>query len=354
MAAALSIILLHVLAWYWYTLGNQLPIGLLTIRCLTEWSMPFFFAISGYLHGRAGEKAANRSWLWRRFLRLLPVLVVWDAIYRVIYLAQGLPYGGKSLLKDLLFGSASHLWYLPVLLQCTIIVWLVTHRGHTHARNLRLLVLSSGVLCAVFCVAITATPYGSLAYYVLYRLPLYWLFFYALGCLLGQQTESVRSTIMPLALGLPGVALLIASAFLGYPLDRFGAFTYFVGGALAGIAATLVSTSRRGRPNLTISSLANAAFGIYLAHIAVLTVVLPVLFPLGPTNVALNALLSFCVVAFITFSIAVAAGYWRPTRLAFGYPGTPSSPPPPRSGEPGAQSRRRRRVAVFSIRSRRS
>src|SRR4051794_18353134 len=103
-----------VLALSWFFIGSIAPSDpayylLITAQC----SVPVFFIISGYfLRWRDGDIFAVTRWA---ATKLLPLYVLWVAIYVVAARLAGLGSLGDLLVTFLRGGPVRHLWFLPAL-----------------------------------------------------------------------------------------------------------------------------------------------------------------------------------------------------------------------------------------------
>jgi hypothetical protein len=160
----------------------------LALHDLSIWALPFFLATAGYFHA-AGAPAGGRpaSWLGRRLARLAVPFLAFTALYRAYALQHFHErYSWFLLRHDLIYGTASaHLWFLPVLIWCSVIVWLVERTEWNGARGALLGVSAAGAV-AYIVIAADAAPGAAYGYY-LYRTPLFWLLFYVLGWELARR-----------------------------------------------------------------------------------------------------------------------------------------------------------------------
>jgi len=327
----------------------------LALHDLSIWALPFFLATAGYFHA-AGAPAGGRpaSWLGRRLARLAVPFLAFTALYRAYALHHFHErYSWFLLRHDLIYGTASaHLWFLPVLIWCSVIVWLVERTEWNGARGALLGVSAAGAV-AYMVIAADAAPGAAYGYY-LYRTPLFWLLFYVLGWELARRRgenagqsggrPAVRGAApadgRPAARVAPpapsaarfaerasavwtwlalaaGAACLVASRLPG-PAQVVA--LYYVGAGLAGVAAAALAVRRPGRRlGRLVRTLAAATLGFYLLHFFVLDLFLTYV-PLSGWRYGsgLYELIAFAAVALVTAGVVVAARCWRPLRWVFG------------------------------------
>lgn len=294
----------------------------LVLHDLSIWALPFFFAAAGYFHA-AGAAPGGRpgAWLGRRVIRLAVPFLAFTVLYRAWELRHfHQRYSWLGLRHDLIYGTASaHLWFLPVLISCSVIVWLVER---TDSRRARVGLLAAAVGAAVTFVVVSAFAPSGVSYaYYLYRTPLYWLVFYLLGWGFARRRneESPRraSALLPgFALGV-GAACLAASRLPG---PQQVVALYFVGAGLAGLAVAALALRRPGpRPGRLVGALAGAALGFYLLHFFVLDLFLTYV-PLSAWRygTALYEMAVFAMVTIVTAGIVVTARAWPPARWVLG------------------------------------
>ena len=143
-----------------------LPAPQLVLHDLSIWALPFFFAAAGYFHAAgAAPEGRSGSWLGRRVVRLAVPFLAFTVLYRVWELRHfHQHYSGLLLRDDLVYGTASaHLWFLPVLISCSVIVWLVERSGSRAARA-GLLVVATGAAVTFVLVTSLAPPGSGYAY----------------------------------------------------------------------------------------------------------------------------------------------------------------------------------------------
>ena len=317
--AALSICFLHTSGAVGARAGGQ-SAPQLALHDLSIWALPFFFAVAGYFHA-AGSGVGGRSgsWLGRRLLRLAVPFLAFTALYRAWQLQHFHErYSWLLLRHDLIFGTAfAHLWFLPVLVWCCIIVWVVERTGSRGAL-LGPLVVSTGAAVA-FVVISSLAPRGASYAYYLYRTPLFWLLFYVCGWWLARR----RGEYAWLSADWPWLALAVGAACLvasRLPGPQQVVALYYIGAGLVGLAVAIVAVRRPGRrPGRLVSSLAAATLGFYLLHFFVLDLFLTYA-PLSGWRygTTLYQLAVYATVTLVTATVVLTARTWRPLRWVFG------------------------------------
>ncbi|HZL05940.1 MAG TPA: acyltransferase, partial [Coriobacteriia bacterium] len=150
-----------------------------------KWAVPFFFAASGYLHGRS-RRAETGEWLRQRMVRLGIPYAFWTTL-RLVDLSPITPW---TLLKQYALAiPPSTLWFLWTLALATVLAWALLRAGVrpvTLAIGALVLALAqagltewlpaSGALAA----ALRANPTLAL------QSPLTWLWVYAGGIVIAR------------------------------------------------------------------------------------------------------------------------------------------------------------------------
>lgn len=93
----------------------------MTAGRLARWAVPFYFIVSGYFIGRRFD---DLGVIWRSTRRIAPLFAVWALVYLVV--RDSWPETTRQW-QDLLIngGAGLHLWYLPSLLSCIVVVALM-------------------------------------------------------------------------------------------------------------------------------------------------------------------------------------------------------------------------------------
>ena len=186
----------------------------------SRFTVPVFFLLSGLGLGLSGREPDLPGFWLRRLRRAGIPYVLWS----VFYFLQGerfrltaLAGGGLRVLGRMLLtgGAASHLWFLPVLLQLYLLYPAL--KRCVHARpglTLLLSFLTSLYFTLVVCIPL---PFPAWWRARLWRLFPPWLFYFALGAALtAQRLEQAAEFARRHA---PALCLLAAAAALVYSAD---------------------------------------------------------------------------------------------------------------------------------------
>lgn len=123
--AIAGVVLAHVAGW-----GSEaVHSGAIDVALSgTEWTVPAFFAVSGFLWGRRPHSFVDVRKIWARIL--VPYLI-WSIFYFAFEWAVGLQPSvrGAGLLAVVFAGQTSwHLWFLPALAGCQLVALVVRTR----------------------------------------------------------------------------------------------------------------------------------------------------------------------------------------------------------------------------------
>ena len=262
MIAAFCVVLIHVTARFVepsvYQHANATWWLAFVINSCSRFAVPIFLMISGYLLlGR------NESWLSfyrHRYARLLPPFLFWNLVYLLFGMAFAHNMGVQERLKAFLYSwaSASHLWYLPMLLSVLMVAPLlnsvVTKR---RPRGFDWCLLLGGIL-AVFCYyqarqpAASATPTA--------------------GWLAEVKVPQVFAFLKPLGLWPNGLffGYLLLGYVLGVHADRFRPYMPLCWiCALSGLAFGLVADGGGMRYGGRLTSFEYLGLTVCLLSIAV-------------------------------------------------------------------------------------
>lgn len=274
-AAVFSVVGIHALApTSADTLGAR---ALLDVaRVLLWWSLPTLFMISGFLEGRRkGDHEGGRA--LGRVRRLLPPYLVATVAY-VVYAqakrslgAQTTPEPLWDLTVGLLTGSAaSHLWFIPVLLESGVISW--------WARRVRLpriaLIAVALVLSLAFIGMQAVAGVAPEVLRTLYRTPMYWLLFYVMGCYWGEGGRAAPRFVAFGAIGLGVLTSALPVLLVGAPDVVVGAAEWVGPGILAvGIFLLATGWTRTATYRL-VRQISDASLYVYLVHFALVDALL--------------------------------------------------------------------------------
>lgn len=284
--AVLAVITLHAAPFENPTVPLGQTIDVATVlNQLARFAVPYFFVISGYFFGLkadGGQEAING--LIRIFKRLVPLLLIWSAIYVIPFnfssqhlpAASGLRAAGdlmdplqlqRKLLTGLFQGTKVHLWFVISLLWCAGIATLFLVHG-----KLRWLVAFSVTLYALglLAKAYSATPLGLTTSFNTRNGPFFGLVFFTTGYLLSRTKPDrswFRKGILLLMLGV--LAHFSEIVVLNAWFDVSMLQDYVVGTYLLGLGTGLIALSGREIPGAaTIGKYGKYVLGIYLCHFA--------------------------------------------------------------------------------------
>ena len=187
----------------------------------TRFSVPVFFLLSGLGLGLSRREAGLPGFWLRRMRRSVLPYVLWSAFYflqsshfRVSALVShgGLRTFGRLLLTG---GAASHLWFLPVLLQ----LYLLYPALKWCMRTCPLATLVLSFLISLYCTLVIYVPLPVPPWWRvrLWRLFPVWLFYFTLG--MGLSAERLEMAAAFARKHAAALCLLAAAAALAYTAD---------------------------------------------------------------------------------------------------------------------------------------
>ena len=185
-----------------------------------RFAVPVFFLLSGLGLGLSGQKPELPKFWLRRFRRAGLPYVLWSAFYFLQnnrFRLSSFAGGGIRVLGRLLLtgGAASHLWFLPVILQLYLLYPAL--KRCMQARPVLTLLLS--LLTSLYFTLVISIPLPFPAWWRarLWRLFPVWLFYFALGAALTEKRlEPITKFTRKHA---PALCLLTAAAALAYTAD---------------------------------------------------------------------------------------------------------------------------------------
>lgn len=192
---------------------------------LTRQAVPYFFTAAAFLFfGKAaqGEPVPGREALWKYLKHILPVYVIWSAVYFPVYYAEirasAAVTAGQALreyaVRFLFYGSYLHLWFLPALAFLTALAWLLLKKLPATA--------VAGISLAVMLACRVAIGAGgkdgsNLPYYI--DSAFFYLLFTAMGAHIARHDgPSQKAGII----GLAGSFILLAGSNILAERFRFG------------------------------------------------------------------------------------------------------------------------------------
>ena len=223
-ASMLGVIFLHASSGFVSRPSRFSLLGLtpaLLCNQAARFSVPVFFLLSGLGLGLSKREAGLPGfWLLRIRRSVLPY-VLWSVFYYLqssrFRLSALLSGGGLRAFGRLLLtgGAASHLWFLPVLLQFYLLYPALKKGMRAHP----LPTLLSSLLLSMCCTLViyVPLPFPAKWWPGLWRSFPVWLFYFTLGmALTGERLERIAAAARKHA---PGLCLLALAAALAYTAD---------------------------------------------------------------------------------------------------------------------------------------
>lgn len=277
-----------------------------------RFGVPLFFLLSGLSLGLSPRRVTLPDFWLRRLRRVGLPYLGWTLFYFLIarWSGQGadsVPGGLRLLGRDLLLGgAASHLWFIPPLMELYLLYPLLRYLWERAPG----LTLGAGFLITLVCTLIVdiPLPLGGWLQSHLWRLFPTWLFYFLLGMALsGERLEKLKAFCERHALLLPLLGL--AGAFL-YSLDSLRSgrpdsvkLQLFLYTPLV-LVSLLAAWKRLRRPSLEKAAAFAARHGmtVYFVHVFLLELLRRIsLFQRGTPGMlglfAADALLSFAFAA---------------------------------------------------------
>jgi len=305
--AIICVVSLHICQQYWdfNDVGTVQWQVVNFVNCLVGWGVPIFLMLSGMFNLSRPAKGSPSEELrdtGRRCLRLIIPLVVWSLFYLIAipvldYCTGAAEWGGFAALivsfKTLVIGGPSyyHFWYLYLLLG----FYLITPLLRIFIAHVSKQLLEYYLILAAICMGISflnnINPFldEALAYFPTGNI--YWplsgvfdyLSYYVAGYYFGTYALKRRTRVI---LYLSGFACFVIRLVITsqWSLMEQQLMLQYAGGAilpsaLIALAVFLLVKQRfENRPSKSVATIAqplcDCAFGVYLVHVFVLTVLL--------------------------------------------------------------------------------
>jgi peptidoglycan/LPS O-acetylase OafA/YrhL len=265
----------------------------LVVHLLTAFGAPFFVALSlagltlGY-ERPLGVGADYRAFLVRRAWRVLPAYVFWTLLTLLRTDPASLARPGV-VAQHLVRGSAAyHLYFVPLICIYYVVWPVLSHLAPAARRSQGTAIAIAVSGLAASLLAWHAASVGWLEQGVA-TLPLFWIGYATLGIAAAPalaRRSALRTPPRPLLLigvltaiaayawvshvrGLIGPAPDAATLALAVTIFQMPAMSYTL--AAMGLAVALVGSSTRG--TAWLQALGRSSYGVYLAHVLVLEVV---------------------------------------------------------------------------------
>ncbi len=292
--AASAIVLLHVIALFWYDMPvtDYKWIILNNIKMLARLFLPIFFMISGRFFLDLEKDMTYRKLFLKYILRLVTAFIFWSAVYTflniidLVWRKESILSAAKWLVVDF-FQGEYHMWFIYVMVGLYIIVPLlrkITADKKTMEYFLVLffvfqiflyncvhlpkvgIIVSNALNTSVFSLAMGYSGYFVLGYY-LWRFELsnkFKTLVYILG-ILGIVFTCIGSTVYSLMLQAPNED--IADYFMpNIVLGDIAVYLFF-------IKNKYFANKDRGKTAF-IEKLSGYCFGVYLIHPAVIWILI--------------------------------------------------------------------------------
>lgn len=302
------------------------------IAHLSDFGIPLFFFVSGFvLAVRYFDGGRREGFYHRRFMAIVPPYLVFSTAYLVYaYVALGQTSLYRAAWSYLLFDATGILWFLAVILQLYLLfpflaAWL--RRLESKGQAWKLVVYAALLYVAWYAFleqAIGAVlnaawqPVPDLGGIVAGRLFPGFLLFFVLGMYLARTRTSSRQAvdtlsrsymIVPLLLGAVGLQLLGSGFWWEMAVVPYS----LVASALL-LRLSYWLATRPGSVSRGLVTVGRYSFGIYIAHILVMALVVNRLWALG---LGAGDALFYVLLYTLTIGICIL-GLWALNLLPFG------------------------------------
>jgi probable poly-beta-1,6-N-acetyl-D-glucosamine export protein len=302
------------------------------IAHLSDFGIPLFFFVSGFvLVVRYYDGGRRERFYRRRFMAIVPPYLVFSTAYLVYaYVALGQTSLYRAAWSYLLFDATGILWFLAVILQLYLLypflaAWL--RRLESKGQAWKLVVYAALLYVAWYAFLEQATAavlnaawqlvpdFGGI---VAGRLFPGFLLFFVLGMYLARTRSSSRQAvdtlsrsymIVPLLLGAVGLQLLGSGFWWEMAVVPYS----LVASALLLRLSNWLAT-RPGSVSRGLVTVGRYSFGIYIAHILVMALVVNRLWALG---LGANDALFYVLLYTLTIGVCIL-GLWALNLLPFG------------------------------------
>lgn len=288
---------------------------------LGRFGAEFFVAVSAFFLVYRSSPARRRPFgpfVDNRFRRLMLPFFAWFAIYLAM-----VPIGGWQVID--------HLWFLPFLFAGLVILWPVTHVPLAD-RRLRI-ALVAGLAVLGFLVARTDPPAPEALAVARINLAIdhAWGFVPSLfwGAALGAALQGISpARIMRPSNALAGAALLVSAIavllFWGPPMDPLYRNAAAVGAVLLAVGL------RRNLSFAGLDTIGRAAYGVYLAHPAIIVLAHYCRGPDRPPfgNLAIVTIGAISLVISLALTAAIRQSAWSAWLIPSGDAPIQASPTP--------------------------
>lgn len=232
------------------------------------WVVPIFIMISGVLVLNKDIPDAKK-FVSKQLHRLIPAFITWNLFYFILFQFFSNQYSisDRLIIFSQKMYSASHLWYIPMILPIMIVApyinWFIKGRALTKKN---LLFLCALLIFDLFLYQIKLIN-PALEYFQFFN---GFLIFFILGyvCEKYIQVKNIMILLIPLLI------LLFGGYFYELYFGNFFYFNHltFTGCLISIIIYTLFSNFLNFEPNKLFISISHASFGIYLIHFIFVTI----------------------------------------------------------------------------------
>jgi len=297
--AIILVVGIHVLAAAYAGLGQRS--GSVTLAFLSL-AVPLFIAVSIFFVAREtgyDGSATLGTPIRRRLRRIVPLYVAWTVLYVIFDVTMGGTLKdaltGRPILEVIFLGGAYyHLYFLPALIQCLLILPIARWLGGSMARLGAVVVLGGAALGAARLAGDhrLAVDFAHQHWFLVY-FPVV-----VAGVALGARRVRIDARAAAAALAV-GAILLIGEALISSTWEAPATSTYARAGIPLAVLAVLALAVEMRRSNAVLGGLAwlgRRSLGVYLVHPAVLYLILRAAHHLRPLNVAWAAPLGVLVI----------------------------------------------------------
>lgn len=312
--AIIAVIIIHTISASISPFLNSYPqiYILLGLDQLMRFSVPFFFAVSGYLLASKyqDKKLETRTFLKRRALRLLPPYFAWSAIiYVYLNFFSQEPKNPHNLFELIFMGRTDyHLYFVPALFYLYLLFPLIIHfyRRSKLTVLTTALVLQLGVI--VFTNLVTSQTiklpflWGDQQQYVF---PLSWIFYFVLGIYHASEMPKFGK-VFAAALCFSAVILTADTILTFSQTQNYIASTTFTRFPAVLFAASAITSfivfknqllKLPARLQSLFSKIGQKSYSIYLFH----TLIIRLVWEIYPVKTLLSFLIFTLFVIYFTF-----------------------------------------------------
>ena len=124
--ASIAIVIIHVASKNFYRTNTDFQFDVFNFfNSFTRWGVPIFVMVSGIFFLESKKSITIKDIFSRYIKRMIIILLFWNVIYAILYNLEDYMNGkeiGFSIIKDIFFNRAPHLWYLYMLIGLYLIL----------------------------------------------------------------------------------------------------------------------------------------------------------------------------------------------------------------------------------------